>query len=190
MVKKTKIAEIATIPNCITVLRIVGTLILLFLAPLSGAFYIIYTVCGVSDILDGWIARATNSSSELGSKLDSIADILFYTVSIIKMLPVLWRVLPMWLWYCIGGTLLLRAAAYVVAAIKFRRFASMHTNLNKITSGGLFLIPYSLITPYSAVYCTIVVAIAALSSLQELIIHLVRKEYHGNQNGLFHKKEA
>lgn len=188
--KKTQIAEIVTVPNCITSLRIAGTLFLLFITPFSGVFYIIYTVCGVSDILDGWIARATNSSSELGSKLDSVADILFYAVSIIKMLPVLWRVLPVWVWYCVGGTLLLRAAAYIVAAIKFRRFASMHTNLNKVTSGGLFLVPYSLLTPYSAVYCMIVVAIAALSSAQELILHLIRKEYHGNTNALFHKKEA
>lgn len=188
--KKAQLAEIATVPNCITALRILGTLFLLFLEPFSGAFYIIYTVCGVSDVLDGWIARSTNRSSELGSKLDSIADILFYAVSIIKMLPVLWRVLPVWIWYCVGGTLLLRVAAYIVAAVKFRRFASMHTNLNKLTGGGLFLVPYSLLTPYSAVYCMIVVAIAVLSSVQELFLHLTRKEYHGNMNGLFHKKEA
>lgn len=188
--KKTKIAEIVTVPNCITALRIVGTLFLLFLTPLSGVFYIVYTLCGLSDILDGWVARTTNSISELGSKLDSVADILFYTVSIVKMLPVLWRVLPIWVWYLVGGTLLLRAAAYIVAAIKFRRFASMHTNLNKVTSGGLFLVPYSILTPYTAAYCVIVVAIAALSSLQELILHLTRKEYHANTNGLFHRKEA
>lgn len=188
--KKVQIAGVVTVPNCITAVRIAGTLLLLFLETFSGAFYIVYTVCGISDVLDGWIARSTNSSSELGSKLDSIADILFYAVSIIKMLPVLWRTLPVWIWYFVGGTLLVRAAAYIVAAVKFRRFASMHTNLNKVTSGGVFLLPYSLLTPYSAVYCMIVVAIAALASVQELILHLTRKEYHGNTNGLFHKKEA
>ena len=77
------------IPNLITMVRIIGSLCLLFVQPLKKPFYIIYTIAGLSDALDGFIARKTNSVSELGSKLDSIADLSFYIVMILRLFPVL-----------------------------------------------------------------------------------------------------
>ena len=173
------------IPNCITAARIAGTVVLLFLTPLTGAFFILYTLCGFSDILDGWIARKTNATSEFGAKLDSIADLLFYALVIIKLLPVLWRILPVWIWYVVGGVVLVRLAAYLTAALKFHRFASLHTRMNKITGAAVFLLPYFLVFPCAVVYCFIVVGIACLSSVEELVIHIARKEYHSNMKALF-----
>ncbi len=182
--KKASSQEILTIPNCITSLRILGTIVLIFLVPLTPVFFIIYTLCGLTDILDGWIARRTNSISAIGSKLDSIADLLFYAVSIIKILPVLWRTLPAWIWYIVGGIVLLRIASYITAAIKFHRFSSMHTKMNKITGAAVFLIPYSLLINCITPYCIIVCAIAAISTIQEFILHLSRKNYQENRKGL------
>lgn len=173
------------IPNCITSARIAGTVVLLFLTPLTPIYFLIYTLCGISDILDGWIARKTNVSSEFGAKLDSIADLLFYTLVIIRLLPVLWKLLPTWIWYCVGGVVLLRVAAYLTAAVKFRRFASLHTKLNKITGAAVFLLPYFLALPCAVGYCFLVVGIAFASSLQELVLHIIRKEYHPNMKALF-----
>ena len=173
------------IPNCITAVRIVGTVVLLFLAPLTTVFFIIYTLCGFSDILDGWVARKTNSISEFGAKLDSVADLLFYTLVMIKLLPVLWRLLPTWIWYIVGGIVLVRLIAYLTAAIKFRRFASLHTKMNKITGAAVFLLPYFLAFPCAETYCFIVVGIACVSSIEELVLHISRKEYHSNMKALF-----
>lgn len=184
LVKKSNLPAYVTIPNCITSLRIIGTILLLFTAPLSAAFFIVYTICGVTDILDGWIARATNSTSALGSRLDSIADLLFYAISIIKLLPTLWRILPFWIWYIVGGIVVLRIASYTTAAIKFRRFASLHTKLNKITGAAVFLIPYSLLVHQATVYCVIVCVVAAAATIQEFVLHIKRKEYRENRKGL------
>ncbi len=173
------------LPNYITAVRITGTVVLLFLTPLEVPFFIVYTLCGFSDVLDGWIARKTNTISELGAKLDSIADLLFYAVVIIRLLPVLWRLLPTWFWYILGGVVLVRVAAYLTAALKFHRFASLHTKMNKITGGAVFLMPYFLALPFAAVYCFLVVGIAGISSAEELIIHIIRKEYHSNMKALF-----
>ena len=173
------------LPNCITSVRIVGTAVLLFLTPLTGVFFVIYTLCGLSDVLDGWIARKTNSASEFGAKLDSIADLLFYTLVIIRLLPILWKLLPTWIWYFVGGIVLLRVAAYLTAAVKFHRFASLHTKLNKITGGAVFLLPYFLVLPGAVTYCFIVVAVACVSSIYELALHICRKEYHSNMRSLF-----
>lgn len=43
----------------------------------SIPFYIIYFYCGISDMLDGYIARKIKNTSQIGAILDSIADIIF-----------------------------------------------------------------------------------------------------------------
>lgn len=173
------------IPNCITAARIAGTVVLLFLTPLTPLFFIIYTLCGFSDILDGWIARKTNTISEFGAKLDSIADLLFYALVIIRLLPILWRILPTWIWYIVGGIVLVRLIAYLTAALKFHRFSSLHTRMNKITGATVFLLPYFLALPCDVIYCFLVVGVACISSIEELVIHIIRKEYHSNMKALF-----
>ena len=75
------------IPNMLSILRMLGTLALVFVQPVTLPFFVIYTLCGVSDVLDGWIARATDSTSELGSRLDSAADLMFYVVMMLRILP-------------------------------------------------------------------------------------------------------
>ena len=95
--------KLLTPPNICTMLRIVGTVGLLLIRPLTLPFYILYTFCGITDVLDGTIARATNSTREFGARLDSIADLIFYAVMIVKFFPILLEVLPVWMWYCIGG---------------------------------------------------------------------------------------
>lgn len=62
-------------------------------------------------MLDGTIARATNSTSEFGARLDSISDLIFYAVMIVKFFPILLEVLPVWMWYCIGAVLVIRACS-------------------------------------------------------------------------------
>ncbi len=166
-----------TLPNMITSLRIVGTLFLLFIHPFTAAFYIIYTLCGVTDVLDGFIARRTKSISEFGAKLDSIADLLFYSIMIIKVFPILLEVLPMQVWYMVAGVLIIRSACYLLAAIKYRKFASLHTYMNKVTGLAVFSIPYFIREPYAVMVCKVIAVIAGTAALEELIMHIVRKEY-------------
>lgn len=183
--KKMSLSGKLTLPNCITAFRIAGTLCLVFTVPLSLVFYLIYTLCGLSDMLDGWIARATNSTSDFGSKLDSIADLLFYAVMLIKLLPLLWRLLPAWIWYVVGGILLLRLSTYITVAVKFRRFAAVHTRMNKLTGASVFLIPYFLALPCAVIYALAVCMIAGIAAVQELLLHLCRDEYRANHKALF-----
>lgn len=166
-----------TIPNLITSLRIAGTICLLFIPPLTPIFLILYTFTGITDVLDGLIARITRTSSEFGAKLDSIADLLFYTVMLIRIFPVMWIRLPVEIWYAIGAILMLRLLAYVVAAIRYRRFASLHTYLNKLTGAAVFCVPYVILQSFAVPACWGVCGIAAASSVEELLIHICRREY-------------
>lgn len=54
--------------NLITGSRIAAALLLLFATPLTGAFYALYLWCGVSDMVDGTIARRTHSESRIGER--------------------------------------------------------------------------------------------------------------------------
>ena len=175
--------------DAVTFLRIVGTLLLAFLRPLSRGFFRVYGLTGLTDVRDGWIARKTKTASDCGARLDSIADLLLYAVMLLRVFPVLWNTLPMDIWYAVAVILILRVSAYGVAAVKYRRFASLHTCLNKVTGGAVFLIPFLLVTEYVTVYCRITCIIAAAAALEELAIHLLRQTCHANTKSIFHNAD-
>ena len=165
------------IPNIITSVRIAGTLGLLLTPIFSPGFFVLYTICGVSDILDGMVARACGATSELGARLDSVADLLFNGVMLLRLVPVLLRLLPMAVWGIAVLAVGLRVAAYVTAGVKFRRFPSLHTYANKATSAGVFVVPYLINTPAGLAVCTVVGLLGLLSSMEELLIHLCSPSY-------------
>lgn len=170
--------------NGITGLRMLGTLALAVTPLLSPGFYGVYTLTGVTDALDGWVARKTGTASEFGAKLDSWADLLFYAVMIGRLFPVLYRLLPEEIWWAVLGIVCLRLCAYAVAGIKYRTFASLHTWLNKLTGLAVFLIPYLLATPAAAGFCWGVCAVAGLASLEELAIHLCLPDYDSGRKSI------
>ena len=63
------------LPNIITLLRIADSLGLLLCDVTSVAYWIIYALCGISDIADGWLARKLRCVTMKGALLDSLADI-------------------------------------------------------------------------------------------------------------------
>ena len=176
-----------TIPNCITASRILGAIILIFIAPFSMPFYIIYTICGFSDAVDGLLARAMKKETEFGARLDSIADLTFYTVLLIKIFPFLWDNLPSYIWYAVAIILITRLAAYVVACIKYKKFASIHTYANKLTGFALYSVPY-LVKTWTVPVCSTVCVIAFLASFEELLINLTSKEYNHSNKSIIIKR--
>ena len=169
----------------VTCIRLIGCIALIFLKVPEVAFYIVYTACGVTDAIDGMLARGLKIVSPFGSFLDSIADLSFYTVMIIKIFPWLWA-LPIAFWIIFFVAIGIRLLAYGLAALKYKKFASIHTYSNKITGLLVFAAPYFILTPYFAIFCFITIGIAAFSSLEELLIHLFSKVYSDrNKSFLF-----
>ena len=175
--------------DTITSLRIVACLILIFIPLETVWFLVIYTIAGISDVVDGTIARKLGKSSDFGATLDSISDLVFYSVMILKMMPTLIKTLPGIIWYEVALVIVIRIAAYIAAAVKYKRFASVHTWLNKLTGAGVFGLPYafafSIGVPYSFVACTI----GLISSTEELLIHLCTKDYDRRIKSVFDIKK-
>ncbi len=179
-----------TIPNFITCIRLLGTVALPFTSLFSMEFYVVYTICGISDILDGWLARILKQNSEFGSRLDSVADLLFYFVMLLMVFPVLWKKLPWQIWIAVAFIIVLRLVSYCLAAVKYRCFASVHTYANKVTGLLMFTVPYFLPLPFMAIGCIIVCAATMLSSIEEFLIHLLAKEYPNNIKSVFMLKKS
>lgn len=128
--------------NLITSCRILLSLLLLFFPALSPGFYDLYLAAGLTDMLDGFVARRTKTASPLGAKLDSIADIIFLAVCLLKLLPVL--TLPVWLWVWVGLIALLRLVNILSGFVCRKKLVLLHTKANKLTGALLFLLPLSL----------------------------------------------
>ena len=60
--------------NILTSCRILCSIPLLIFPAFSPWFYAIYLISGFTDMIDGAIARKTNTVSEFGSKLDTVAE--------------------------------------------------------------------------------------------------------------------
>lgn len=82
------------IPNILTICRILMTplFVILLLKNQLGTALVIFILAGISDALDGLIARVFNQRTELGAFLDPIADKLlldaaFISLGILSLLP-------------------------------------------------------------------------------------------------------
>ena len=159
--------------NIITCVRIVLSAALLFCPPLSPAFYALYLAAGFSDMIDGAVARKTGTVSELGSRLDTIADIVFTAVCLIRLLPVL--EFPAWLYTWIAVIAVIKLLNIVTGYLKQKQFPAVHSVMNKVTGGLLFLLPLTLTWIDLRYSAAAVCAVAAVAAVHEgYLIHVGR----------------
>jgi len=150
--------------NAITICRIIISIVMLFFPAFSPAFYCSYLLAGITDVLDGFVARKTDTVSTFGSKLDTAADIVFVAAVIIKCAPTV--ELPAWLIIWFAAIAIIKIANIVYGFLKYGELISVHSVLNKITGGLLFVLPLTLsfidIT-YSGSWVCIAATVAAIN---------------------------
>ena len=162
------------IANIITGCRIFGSALLFFFPVFSVQFYILYLFCGFTDMVDGTIARKTNSTSNFGSRFDTVADFVFVAVSLIKILPAIQ--LPKFLWIWLSVIAIIKFSNIMMGIIYKKKLISLHTIMNKITGILLFLLPLTLHfieLKYSSV---VVCSIATFSAIQEVYYIRIGRE--------------
>ena len=151
--------------NIITGIRIACSIALLFFPVFSPAFYSLYLIAGVSDMVDGTVARKTGTVSGFGSKLDTAADFILVSVCLIKMIPVL--DIPGWLIIWIAVIALIKEINIVSGYVIRREFIAAHTVMNKVTGMALFLLPLSLSIIDLKYSGTFACALATVAAIQE-----------------------
>lgn len=101
-----------------------------------------------------------------------MADVFFYAVMLLRIFPCLLKILPGDVWYAVLLIMILRISSYLTSIIKYRKFPSLHTYLNKVTGLAVFCIPFLLHTECLVLYCRLCCVLAVLAALEELVIHL------------------
>ena len=162
--------EMTQLPNVITLLRVAGSLGLLLCDVAGVVYWIIYALCGISDIADGWLARKLKCVTKTGALLDSVADICFVACCAWKLLPIL--ELPLWLWLWGGVIVVIKIVNQISALVMYGRCCFPHTTANKATGFLLFIaVP---MTIYTVIPIAIVTAVATFAAVQEG--HLIRRK--------------
>ncbi|SKC69098.1 CDP-alcohol phosphatidyltransferase family protein [Maledivibacter halophilus] len=172
-----------TIANYITITRLFLVFTLLIVRPLSVEFFLIYTVCGISDMLDGYVARKTDTTSRIGEKLDSVADLLMIFIVIYILYPIIQ--IPVKFYYWIIVIVVIRVVSMIVVFAKHKTFGILHTYGNKVTGFLLFLSPLLLVRIQLDVLTYILCLFGSASAIEELIIHLISKELELNKKSIF-----
>ena len=151
------------IANIITGSRAILSLPLLFF-PLSSAWFsALYLFCGLADMIDGAIARRTGTVSEFGAGLDSVADFVFLSVSLVKFLPVVQISQWLWVWIVVIGVV--KIGNLIWGYVRIKTLVSLHTVMNKITGLLLFLLPLTfpvIDLNYSSIAVCVIASLAAI----------------------------
>ncbi|MNO49863.1 CDP-diacylglycerol--glycerol-3-phosphate 3-phosphatidyltransferase [compost metagenome] len=174
------------LPNAITITRILLSLVLLLIEPMSNTFWIVYFLCGFSDMIDGYLARKLNLQSQLGEKLDSLADTVLVVVMAAVLIPELSISIEICIWIVMIA--IIRMASLLIGYYKFHAYVSLHTYANKATGLLLFGAPFFIdkinIYILGAILCTI----ASLSAIEELVIQIRSSELSRNVTSIIGKK--
>ena len=125
--------------NGITGVRIVCALALIFCPMFSKRFYVLYLLGSVSDVLDGIAARRFGKATKLGAQLDTIADVVFAAVVIVKTVRAVY--VPKWIIIWIICIAAVKCVNAVSGFARKKRFVPEHTILNKLCGVLLFAIP-------------------------------------------------
>ena len=151
--------------NIITFCRIPLAICLLFLPPFSAGYMVIYLIGGITDMVDGTVARRTGSESLSGSRLDSLADLIFLVLVLVTIIPAV--DIPIWLWIWASIIVAIKVINVVSGLVIVDRLVVEHTVMNKVTGMLLFLLPFALLL-VDIQYAAIPVCIAAtFAAIQE-----------------------
>lgn len=162
----------------LTLPRLLSVPVLWALAWLGETFWlgIGLGIAGLTDVLDGPVARYTGRSSRYGGQLDSAADILimasvFWWFVLLTPEFFLDNATPLVVWAVIG------TAAVLATYIKFGRLGNLHLYSAKLAGvlGYLFAISYFVLGDYSPIFFTIAAATAIVGATETLLIALTRR---------------
>jgi len=136
------------LPNSLSFCRLIGSPLLLPLANAGYKGWVLgwFLLMGLTDCLDGWIARRRRQASEFGAKLDGIADLVFYPCSALTLVILFPAYLIPNLPY-IAATLVALGIVIVTSRWRCGRVILLHTTLARWSGVLVFLLfPASFVT--------------------------------------------
>lgn len=173
--------------NIISTSRVVGAIILFFFKNISATFLTIYLLCGFTDLIDGPIARKTNTSSTLGATLDTVGDVTTY-LALTKIL-IKNKLIPNWIlvWF-INACVLFVICAFV-SQKRFKKLYLPHTYLGKVFGGVIFVLPVAIKFLDGTLWLALICTIASIHVIELFIIQSKNNEAADFIPTVFHIKK-
>ena len=151
--------------NLLSASRIVLCLPLLLVDAMTMPFWVLYLIAGLTDILDGFLARRWGVESRFGARLDSLADFVFVLAVGYKLF--LWLKLPAALWMMIGLIALVKTVNAISSYVVNHRILFLHTKANKLTGFLLFIGMMTIGQSYFIPVAWAIACIALFAAIQE-----------------------
>ena len=153
------------IPNILSASRIALCLPLLLVDAMTLPYWVLYLIAGMTDMLDGLLARRWGVESKFGARLDSLADFVFVLAVGDKLFP--WLKLPAALWMMIGVIALVKVSNALSSYVEKHKIAFLHTKANKLTGFLLFIGMMAVGQSYFVPVAWGVACIALFAAIQE-----------------------
>lgn len=184
------INELKTLPNMITSIRFVLAPFLIYFAYTKELmlFSILFYICGISDYIDGPIARRYNMTSELGSFLDNVADELLLLSGLVFIYLLKSEILI--------DNILAFAVFLSLYLIERILFIVLHKGKPRLHlySGKTFVRAFYILLPVMfyvsnyGVYLYLILSLGAITLIEQSIIYLKYKEIDVEMKSLINPK--
>lgn len=126
--------------NILTSIRIVCGLLILIFPAFSKLYYILYAVGGLTDMVDGTVARKLGEESSFGEKFDTLADFIFSIAVLLKIIKAVHFPTCILLW--IALIIILKITNAFIGYGKYKTIVTIHSIMNKVCGAAIFLIPF------------------------------------------------
>jgi len=179
--------NIWNVPNALSAYRILALpfIIYVIVSADKNLFIILLSINLITDILDGLIARLFKLQTELGARLDSLADIGTYIMAFTGMIVLeqdFMQEYKVEFMFLIGLWLL----PQLLALLRFRRFPSFHLWSNKATGyvQGIFIFTF-FVFGFWEPYFYFMLVFSCLAYLEELILVLLLPQLRSNLKSIY-----
>ena len=152
-------------PNILSASRIVLCLPLLLVGAMTVPFWVLYVIAGMTDMLDGFLARQWGVESKFGARLDSLADFVFVLAVGYKLFP--WLKLPAILWMMIGLIATVKTVNAISSYVVKHKIEFLHTKANKLTGFLLFIGMMAIGQSYFVLVAWMIACISLFAAIQE-----------------------
>ena len=164
--------------NIISGSRIVVAGVLFCFSSITGWFLALYCYCGISDLVDGPVARKTGSTSALGAMLDTVGDILTYLA--LAKIFIQHKYVPTWVIIWMLCTAVGFAASGFIALKRFGKFSLVHSLFGKILGITVFLLPFAQKWNFGVIWMAVICTVSSIAAIESIIIESLSEELETN----------
>lgn len=176
------------LPNTLSLIRLAGVPFLFVLANIEGHIWFLlwFIFLGLTDFLDGKLARLWKQESALGANLDATADVFYY----LSTAWFLYRFFPDYInpnMLFLQIFLLIFVITLIISWIKLGKLLLLHTHLSRL--GGV-LIFFGMVASFyvdTTLFIRFVIFIYTAAMLEFTLIYFIRGDVSPDTRSVFRK---